>query len=242
MKSLLLWFRTFSWLFITSASQPQTFNCSRSNGDFCIIISLDFFLIHFLMPVFILVQVLGSVPLPIFFRTSNFRASVLQKWLKSSHYKSHGWFNPDLGLVKCIEFSPVLFLLLITTELFCTSNDNTILLTLSYQAILSSWWIPRTDSCPGLVGTQACAWVCLVNSNHATSLDLGLSLEKLPQPPNFPDPDLISPLQLIWLLHPELSLISRPWLVSSGLLGIMMQKYRCGTSLGLTWLVVMQVR
>lgn len=164
MKSLLLWFRTFSWLFITSASQPQTFNCSRSNGDFCIIISLDFFLIHFLMPVFILMQVLGSVPLPIFFRTSNFRASVLQKWLKSSHYKSHGWFNPDLGLVKCIEFSPVLFLLLITTELFCTSNDNTILINsqllsqLIFMVNPTDWLLPwscwHPSLCLGLFSQQ----------------------------------------------------------------------------------------
>lgn len=128
------------------------------------------FLILFLMPVLMLVQVFSSIPLPIFFRASNYRASVLQKWLNSSHYKSRVRFNPDLVLVKCIESSSVLFVLLISAGLFCTSNDrpHTINSQLS-RGSLSAWWIPWTDTCTGLVWRPSLCLDLFSHSNHAKS-------------------------------------------------------------------------
>lgn len=77
---------------------------------------------------------------------------------------------------------------------------DTILLTLSYPeaACLHGESHGLT---PALVlfGAQVCVWIYFVTATilRAKSLDSGLSLEKLPQPPNVPDPELISPLQLI---------------------------------------------
>lgn len=124
------------------------------------------------------VQVFSSVPLPTFFRASNYRASVLQKWLNSSHYKSRVWFNPDLGLPKCIEFSSVLFAVLISTELFCTSNDRYHIINSQLsRGSLSAWWIPWTDTCTGLVWCPSLCLDLFSHSNHTKSEELGFRFE-----------------------------------------------------------------
>lgn len=107
--------------------------------------------------------------------------------------------------MKCIECNPVVFVLLISTELFCLQMKNAIQLTLSYPEVVYLHY----ESMNAI--DRHLQWFCLAASSALISLvtatillvspDLGLSLEVLSLP--LCVTEQICHLKLSWL-HSEL--------------------------------------